>query len=433
MKKTIQYIAMAALCFFLSSQAYSQIAPLKIGDKVPDNIWTIPLQVVNYPGGKKTISLNDSRGKLIILDFWATWCGSCISGMQKIHALKEQFRDRVEIITVTIETAEKAQKFLQTNPRVKDLGMFSVTGKNALHEYFPYAVLPHYAWISAEGKLIAASSDEQITATNLNKVLQGSELQFAMKEFLDRNKPIFLDHVPKNTLLKKYAVLVEGKVEGLPAVRTTRKTGEQITGVCYSNLPLMSIYRGIALDLIHNLRGKQFLAEVENTDALLLAGKMQDRNYYTFDYEDPDYQIERLLNQLNASSGYDGRLEKRTADCLLLVRTGSKDLIRSKGGNKMYELFNKDVSSLRNAPVSWLVNRLNDNDVAGPFVIDQSDYQHPIDLDINARPDDLQGIIKELNKYGLDLVKARREIDLFVISAQATKTNFFKQPNISEK
>lgn len=419
---------MAALCILFSNVAYAQNIPLKIGEQVPDTLWDLPLQVVNHPEQKKTVSLKDFRGKLIILDFWATWCGSCISGMEKMHALKEQFRDKVEIIAVTIEAAEKAQKFLQTNPRVKHLGLFSVTGPNALHKYFPYAVLPHYAWISAEGKVVAASSDEQITAANLNKALQGAELQFAMKEFMRRDQPVFLDRVPTNALLKKYAVLVEGKVEGLPSVRTARKTGEKITGVCYSNLPLINIYRGIAAELISGMKDKQFLAEVDKPDPLLIEGKMKDADYYTFDYEDPAFRIESLLHQLNTSSGYYGRVEKRTVDCLLLVRTTPDDLIRSKGGIQRFKLFYRTESSLRNAPVALLVSRLNGTDVAGPFVINQTNYELPVDLDLNASPGDIEGITRELHRYGLGLVKARREIELFVISAPADKSNFSNQP-----
>lgn len=434
MKKTIQIIAMAMLCLFASNHAATQNLPVKLGEQVPGSLWELPLEVVNHPEKKKTISLRDFRGKLIILDFWATWCGSCISGMEKIHPLKEQFRDKVEIIAVTIETAEKAQKFLQTNPKVKQLGMFSVSGKNALHEYFSYGVLPHYAWISPEGKLIAASSSEQITSANLSKALKGSELQFAMKELLERDKPVFLKGVPKNTLLQKYSVLIKGKIDGLPAVRTLRNTGERITGVCYSNLPLIGIYRGIAMEVIPGLKSKQFLLEVDASDTLMRAKRrVGDTEYYTYDYEDPNYQIADLLNQLNCSSGYYGRLEKRTTDCLLLVRTSDDDLIKSKGGNKKYSLFSKEESSLRNTPVSWLVNRLNDNDVAGSFVIDQTNYDHHVDLDINAQPGDLQGIIKELNKYGLDLVKARREVDLFIISAQAPAKAFTNQAKTLHK
>src|SRR5690606_11186126 len=57
----------AETCF----TAVSEIKPLQIGDTIPEALWQLPLQVVNHPKGKDTITLNDYRDKkLIILDFW---------------------------------------------------------------------------------------------------------------------------------------------------------------------------------------------------------------------------------------------------------------------------------------------------------------------------------------------------------------------------
>lgn len=420
MKKIILCIIPASFwfisCIILPGRAQAQA--LKIGDLVPEAIWDLPLQVVNHPEGKKTINLVDFKGKLIILDFWGTWCGSCISAMVKMHGLKEQFRDRLQILTVTVESAEKAGKFLETNVKLKPLRIFSITGKNALHNYFAYNVLPHYAWISPEGRFIAASSSEHITAANVIKALNGNELQFAMKELLDRDKPVFLKGVPKSTQLKKYSVLIKGKIDALPAVRSLRFVNENISGVCFSNLPLISIYRSIAMDLIKDCKSKHMLMEIDASDTVMqVKRKVDDTEYYTFDYEDPNYQVAGLLNQLNAASGYYGRVEKRNADCLLLVRTDNYDRLKSKGGNKVNKLFDeKNESFLINMPVSVLVNRLNNSDVPGPLVINDTNYQYPIDIEINIAPGDLQGIIKVLNKYGLDLVKAKREMDMFIIS-----------------
>ncbi|HAT92785.1 MAG TPA: TlpA family protein disulfide reductase, partial [Sphingobacterium sp.] len=51
----------------------THIKSLQIGDNIPEELWHLPLQIVNHPDRKGTTTLNDYRGKLIILDFWATW------------------------------------------------------------------------------------------------------------------------------------------------------------------------------------------------------------------------------------------------------------------------------------------------------------------------------------------------------------------------
>ncbi len=67
MKKTIEYIVLAALCYFFSAAAlHAQPVPLKIGDRAPD----ITIKAVNHTSS--TLKLSDFKGKLLILDFWAT-------------------------------------------------------------------------------------------------------------------------------------------------------------------------------------------------------------------------------------------------------------------------------------------------------------------------------------------------------------------------
>src|SRR5690606_538187 len=90
---TIRYISLLAvltsMCLYAVKQVSAQqaepaatavadIKPLQIGDTIPEYLWQLPLQVVNHPKGQETITLNKHRGKLIILDFWATWCVLCL-------------------------------------------------------------------------------------------------------------------------------------------------------------------------------------------------------------------------------------------------------------------------------------------------------------------------------------------------------------------
>ena len=64
-----------------------EIKPLKIGDKVPDIEFK---NIINYKS--KTARLSDFKGKLVILDFWGTWCTSCIAAFPKMEESKGVWR-----------------------------------------------------------------------------------------------------------------------------------------------------------------------------------------------------------------------------------------------------------------------------------------------------------------------------------------------------
>src|SRR5690606_8784518 len=96
-----------------TAEGQTEIKPLQIGDTIPEELWNMPLQVVNHPEGKDTIRLNEYRDKkLIILDFWATWCGSCIDGMRQYLKDAERYDEYATILYTTTEGSEKINKFI---------------------------------------------------------------------------------------------------------------------------------------------------------------------------------------------------------------------------------------------------------------------------------------------------------------------------------
>ena len=57
-----------------------------------------------------TLNFEDKRGKVIFINFWATWCAPCIAEMPSIQYLHDEFKDNPDVIFVMINVESKRSK-----------------------------------------------------------------------------------------------------------------------------------------------------------------------------------------------------------------------------------------------------------------------------------------------------------------------------------
>lgn len=407
--------------------ANGQIKPLQIGDPIPDELWDLSLQVVNHPQGKETITLSEYKDKLIILDFWATWCVPCIRNFPKLRDIQNEFGDQIKILAVTQESTEIINKFFETGAGKEYRYVHSVIDDRVLSAYFPHMGVPHIAWIAPNGKVLNTTRAEDITIANVQAILNNERIPMVSKIDIDRNRPLFLsDSFGDNMELRNYSIFAKGHYPGLPSGSNIKRNDMgKIYGRQFTNLPIMRIYGSIMHDIFgrnnERYNAKRTIIEVKEP-ALLNLIERDEKNYETFNLYNyeliiPENQADSLfyymLDDLNRYSDYVGIIEKRDVDCLVLVRTSSKDKIKSKGGERK-NTFPRSPSILSNGTLGAMINLLNGKTPIELPILDETGYKDNVDIEISGVTD-LTSLRKELNRYDLDLIPSKRRLNMFVL------------------
>lgn len=430
-------LTLLILCFSLFSyvKAWSQqgtgalhqsVVPLEVGDALPDELWSMTLSVVNHPEGKHTIKLEDFRTTPIILDFWATWCPSCITSLQKLDTIQRELANEVVIIPVTNDSMQKAESFIKT----QKWQLPTVVNNSILQEYFPHKYIPHYIWVNQEGIIEAITGAEPVNKANIKAVIGGRNLDVPNKiELLDfdHKKPLFIDGNGGEGNSIKYRSLFSEPIPGLfqtisSVISDTVNHTSRIYGI---NCRALTLY-SLAYQKLQSFPKERIEYEIKDSAkrALFVTtkdGQTSKNHLFTYELITPlnasDKVRERVAVDLQHFFGLSARFERRLIDCYVLTALPTLKRAFSKGGERKDNLFGEqnEEKYIQNQTIDFLSGYLNE--MLPLAVVDEMSYRGTLDLKF-PQPDvqNLKPLQEALRKQGISLEKGNREIEFFIIS-----------------
>ena len=107
-------------------------------------------------GNGKTIDLGAFKGKIVLLNVWATWCGPCIRELPALNRLQNQFADS-DFIILPVSIDKKGLEIVKPfydRLKLDSLKIYSDANK-AMGVFFPLEVVPANFIINREGMLVS--------------------------------------------------------------------------------------------------------------------------------------------------------------------------------------------------------------------------------------------------------------------------------------
>ena len=138
----------------------------QVGKLAPD------FKLENLDG--QSVSLSDFRGKPVLINFWASWCGPCRAEMPYIQQIYEEWSDKgLEVLAIDIgESSSKVKEFLQSQGL--SIPVLLDTEKNVAQEY-NITGIPTTFFIDKDGiiqeKVIGAFPSKGAIEERLNQIV----------------------------------------------------------------------------------------------------------------------------------------------------------------------------------------------------------------------------------------------------------------------
>ena len=386
-----QTLTLLFLIIFLSSCNNSKKqseGPLKIGNTLDISDFDL-------------ISVNESKiekDKLLLIDFWATWCGPCIASFPHLEKLQEKYSDNLQIIAISDEKVDLVNNFL-TKKNFNLSFLNDVDTK--LFKRFNISQRPISALISKKGEFLWIGNSKDFEPILIEYLNAG---EVPAPPITKSNEAYYnQEYIPEQELSFDNFTISEGVDPQLYAAKT-QKVDSLLIDIEYISIPatevIMDFLQVNSLSLINNR---------PELDTILLNFKVKSK---TVTYGQGK---NRILDDIQNTYDFNIQTKSKNAD-VYLMKIIDKNLLE------------KNIETIEGGGYAnrkdgqYLITRFSLNNLASYFEsklkiiiqfegVDNSKYNFVFD-DSGS----LEGLKSQLNKVGIGLSKHSKVVEYIEIN-----------------
>lgn len=123
-------------------------------------------------GSERRLSDFAGKGKYVMVDFWASWCGPCRAAIPHVRDLYKKYGDKLEILAVSLDSAEKPWRKAMADEQMEWTQLWAdKTRVSPITEAYQVHSIPFLMLLDPEGRIIHAGHNPEAINETLAKAL----------------------------------------------------------------------------------------------------------------------------------------------------------------------------------------------------------------------------------------------------------------------